>query len=120
MRRPHNVLVVDDNPINLEILEELLAENDFAVHTALNADHALKIATRHSPQIILLDVMLPDIDGYDLCRQLRHLPQTENARIIMVTAKAMPSEMATGYDAGADAYITKPFDDSDLFEAMRT
>lgn len=119
MRRPHHVLVVDDNLTNLEILEELLEDNDFIVHKARNAEAAIKIASRHSPRIILLDVMMPDVDGYDLCRRLRQLPQTSDARVIMVTAKSMPSEMASGYDSGADAYITKPFDDAELFEAMR-
>jgi DNA-binding response OmpR family regulator len=120
MRQPHHVLIVDDNPTNLEILEEYLSDNDYVVHTALTADEALRIASRHSPRIILLDVMLPGMDGYDLCRRLRKLTDTANARIIMVTAKAMPSERAHGYDAGADAYITKPFDDAELFAAMRT
>jgi DNA-binding response OmpR family regulator len=120
MRRPHHVLVVDDNPSNLEILEELLADNDFVVHNAMNACGAMKLAERHSPRIILLDVMLHGTDGYDLCRLLRRLPQTADARIVMVTAKNMPSEMAQGYDAGADAYITKPFDCAELFAAMRS
>jgi DNA-binding response OmpR family regulator len=64
--------------------------------------------------------MLPGIDGYDICRKLRGMPDLSDVQIIMVTAKAMPSERAMGFDAGADAYITKPFDEAELLAAIRS
>ena len=118
MARRKRILVVDDNPVNREILEEILAD-DHEVFMAANGSDALKLAEWYRPQIVLLDVMLPGLDGYDICRKLRTMPAMNGARIVMVSAKAMPSELARGIDAGADAYITKPFDDGDLVEAIR-
>jgi two-component system cell cycle response regulator len=63
--------------------------------------------------------MMPGLDGYSICRKLRGMPGMSDARIVMVTAKAMPSEQEQGFAAGADAYITKPFDDADLWAAIR-
>jgi two-component system cell cycle response regulator len=118
MGRRKRILVVDDNPVNREIIEEIL-DGEHEVLMAANGSDALKLAERYRPQVVLLDVMLPGLDGYDICRKLRAMPSTAEARIIMVSAKAMPSERAQGIDAGADDYITKPFDDGDLVEAIR-
>ncbi|HEX3655348.1 MAG TPA: response regulator [Pirellulales bacterium] len=111
------VLVVDDNAINLEICQEIL-EQEFTVFTASNAREAIQRAQQHQPQIVLLDVMLPGVDGLEICRRLRQLPEMRLARIIMVSAKAMLSERTAGMDAGADAYLTKPFDYDDLLAAI--
>jgi CheY-like chemotaxis protein len=119
MRPATRVLVVDDNPINIEIVTEAL-EDDFQILPASNADEALELVERFQPRIVLLDVMLPGMDGYELCRRIRTAPGMLSARIVMVTAKAMPSEESFGYDAGADAYVTKPFEDVDLLSAMRS
>jgi CheY-like chemotaxis protein len=118
MSRRQRVLVVDDNAVNREIIEEILA-SDFQVLMAENGTEAVSMAQRHHPSVVLLDVMLPGADGYAICRRLRSMPGMADLRIIMVTAKAMPSERARGFDAGADAYVTKPFDDGDLVAAIR-
>jgi CheY-like chemotaxis protein len=117
MNKPKNVLVVDDNPNNVEILHEIL-DGSYRIFDADNGTRALELAHRHLPRIVLLDVMLPNMDGYEVCRRLRKIPGMESARIIMVSAKAMPSELHAGFSAGADAYVTKPFDDEDLLTAM--
>jgi CheY-like chemotaxis protein len=117
MHSPARILVVDDNQINLEICQEIL-DRDFKVFTATNAHEALRLARQHAPQIVLLDIMLPGVDGLEACRRLRQLPETRWATIIMVSAKAMPSERAAGFAAGADAYVTKPFDYDDLLSAI--
>ena len=117
MTKQKRVLVVDDNPVNREIIEEILA-SDFKVLMAADGADAIRIAERYLPQVVLLDVMLPGLDGYDICRRLRAMPGMASARITMVTAKAMPSERARGFDAGADAHITKPFDDVELVAAL--
>jgi len=119
MLRPKRVLVVDDNPVNREIIDEVLSD-DYEVIMAANGPEALLLAERFQPQVVLLDVMLPGMDGYDLCRKLRSMPDSSGARIIMVTAKAMPSERASGLEAGADAYLTKPFDETDLLAVVRS
>jgi CheY-like chemotaxis protein len=118
MRISKTVLVVDDNPLNLEICREIL-DGDYEVLTARDGAEAIRLASRHKPGVILLDIMLPKMDGYETCRKLRNVSATRNAAIIMVSAKAMPSERAEGLAAGADFYLTKPFDDSELLEAIR-
>jgi DNA-binding response OmpR family regulator len=92
--------------------------NDFEVIMAANGPDALKLAERLHPNLVLLDVKLPGMDGYEICRALRSMVDLSQTRIIMVTAKAMPSERARGLEAGADAYLTKPFDERDLLVAM--
>jgi two-component system cell cycle response regulator len=80
---------------------------------------ALEMTRRLQPRIVLLDVMLPGIDGYEVCRRMRAMPGMSQSTIIMVSAKAMPSEQALGIEAGADGYLTKPFDDGELRSSIR-
>ena len=119
MARRKKVLVVDDNPMNLEIVDEIL-NGEYEMLLTDNGPDALRLAARHRPCVALLDVMLPGLDGYDICQKLRATPGLADLRIVMVSAKAMPSERARGFDAGADAYVTKPFDDGDLLSAIRS
>ena len=118
MSVPKKILVVDDNANNVEVIHEIL-DGDYEVIDAANGWEALEIAERLAPQFVLLDVMLPIIDGYEICRKMRQLPGMKRARIIIVSAKAMPSERRLGLDAGADDYLTKPFDDGELLTVLR-
>ena len=102
MSRRNRILVVDDNPMNREIMEEVLGQ-EYELHLAKNGIEALQQAERLLPRVILLDVMLPGLNGYQLCDKIRHMPNLSETYIIMVTAKAMPSERAQGFAAGADA-----------------
>jgi CheY-like chemotaxis protein len=111
------ILVVDDNPANLEICREIL-DDGFDVVTARGGVEAIRIASERSPQVVVLDVMMPGIDGYETCRRLRLMPSMRDVRIIMVSAKAMPAERAQGLAAGADTYLSKPFDESELVAAI--
>ncbi len=113
------ILVVDDNPANLEICQETLDEA-FEVVTARGGAEAIRIASARRPRVVLLDVMMPGIDGYETCRRLRELPDSRGMRIIMVSAKAMAAERALGLDAGANAYLSKPFDESELIAAINS
>jgi len=119
MNAHKRVLVVDDNPTNLEIFQEML-DGEYLVLAAKDGAESLAMARRFLPRVVLLDVMLPGIDGYEVCRKMRGIAGMSDARIIMVSAKAMPSERVAGLSAGADAYITKPFDDAELMAAIRT
>src|SRR4051812_2449905 len=105
LRRDRKVLAVDDNPVNLEIVAELLGDY-YRVKFAQSGREAIQIAERFQPGIILLDVMMPDMDGLQACRALRVIPGINDSTIIMISAKAMPSEQAAGIRAGADDYIT--------------
>jgi two-component system, cell cycle response regulator len=118
MAQLQQVLVVDDNQTNCEVIQEMLAD-EYDVLTATNGLDALAMAEQHQPDIVLLDFMLPGINGLEVCQRLRHLSKMSRTRIIIVSAKAMPSERAQGLAAGANAYITKPFDYSDLMTAIR-
>lgn len=118
LRKDRRVLAVDDNPINLEIVAELLGDR-YRVKFAQSSAEAIRVAEKFQPGIILLDVMMPDTDGLRTCQLLRAIPGLSDSAIIMVSAKAMPSEQAAGIRAGADEYITKPFDDNELLEVLR-
>lgn len=118
MNQLQKVLVVDDNPVNLAVLYEIL-EDDYEVEYARNGHDAIRIAEECLVDIILLDVMMPGMDGLEVCRRLRANLTLKDAIIIMVSAKAMPSERAAGIVAGADDYITKPFNEMHLLETIR-
>lgn len=118
MNSTRTILAVDDNPINLGILEEILA-GDYRLKIAQTGQEALRLAEQCLPAVVLLDVMMPGMDGLEICRRLRELPGLSKTAIIMVSAKAMPSEREAGLRAGADDYITKPFDDVELLDTLR-
>ena len=118
MHAKKKILGVDDNPTNLAVLEEML-EEDYEFRTAATGEEALSIASEFRPELILLDVMMPGIDGYEVCRRLRADAVLRHAKIIMVSAKAMVSERMKGYEAGADDYVTKPFEQEELLAKVR-
>lgn len=102
------VLVVDDTPENIDVMSGIL-RSDYKVKAALSGQKALKIAqSTPAPDIILLDVMMPEMDGYEVCRELKSNPQTKNIPVIFVTAKDTESDETFGLDLGAVDYITKP------------
>jgi len=107
------ILAVDDNPTNLAILEELLGD-DYEVVTASSGSEALERAESLRPSLVLLDVMMPDMSGYEVCARLRATRAMRHAKIIMVSAKALVNERLEGYQAGADDYVTKPFETDEL------
>ncbi len=118
MQRQSRILLVDDNSTNLEILEEMLGE-EYHWEAATSGEEALEIAPDFQPDLILLDVMMPGINGYETCRRIRANPTLRNVKIVMVSAKALVSERLEGYDAGADDYLTKPFDEEELLDKVR-
>jgi len=102
------VLVVDDTPENIDVLSGVLRD-DYRVKAALNGERALKIANAESkPDIILLDIMMPEIDGYEVCRQLKANPATQKIPVIFITAKNQEADEQKGFEIGAVDYITKP------------
>ena len=101
------VLVVEDDPHILLGLEEVLKTDGFEVVSCNRGDHALAAVQKHHPSLILLDVMLPGLSGYDICRQLR--AKSVKTPILMLTAKGQEIDKVVGLDLGADDYVTKPF-----------
>ncbi len=118
MQCKQKILAVDDNPMNNDIVVETL-EDEFHLQVAGSGEEALAIATSFCPDIVLLDIMMPGIDGYETCRRLRANDATATCKIIMLSAKAMTSERLKGYDAGADDYLTKPFEPEELLSKVR-
>lgn len=113
MNKTIKVLVVDDDPRNVRILEELLSE-DFIVDAAYDGNSALDKVFTFRPDIILLDVMMPDLSGLEVSRKIREDDKCRTIKIILVSGKAILAERLEGYEAGADDYITKPFDHQEL------
>lgn len=117
------ILVVDDDQLIAGFLNELLSEAGYdvrLVHTGQAALDQLDAAERDEIDLVLLDVMLPDVDGYTVCRRLRSSPRTERLLIIMVTGRDKPTEKTLGFDIGADDYIPKPFDPQELLARVRS
>jgi len=108
------VLVVDDEPDALELIDYNLKGAGYQVFTAANGTRALELAQRHLPDLIILDLMLPEIDGIEVCKILRRNTETQDIPIIMLTAKADEIDRVIGLEVGADDYVTKPFSPREL------
>jgi two-component system cell cycle response regulator len=114
------VLVVDDVPANVKLLEARLSAEYFDVVTASGGEEALAICERAECDLVLLDVMMPDMDGFEVCRRLKCNPQTHHIPVVMVTALDQPSDRVRGLEAGADDFLTKPVSDVALIARVRS
>lgn len=102
------ILVVDDEPDILEFMQYNLKKEGYAVELASNGLEAIQIAKKEKPDLIILDVMMPDLDGIETCKELRELPEFKNTLIAFLTARNEDFTQIAGFEAGADDYITKP------------
>lgn len=105
-----NILVVDDTVANLELLETILHQNGYDVRTSISGEMALKSIEMQTPCLILLDIMMPGIDGYETCKRIKQNPLYKDIPIIFLSAKSEMSDKLKGFDVGAVDYLTKPFD----------
>ena len=108
------VLVVDDVPANVKLLEARLSAEYFDVVTAMNGLEALAICDKAECDIVLLDVMMPDMDGFEVCRRIKANRKTHHIPVVMVTALDHPSDRVKGLSAGADDFLTKPVNPIEL------
>jgi two-component system cell cycle response regulator len=113
------VLVVDDIVANVKLLEARLRAEYFEVMTASSGFEALEICARESADLVLLDVMMPGLDGFEVCRRLKADPKTQNIPVVMVTALDQPSDRIQGFEAGADDFLTKPVNDVALITRVK-
>ena len=114
------VLVVDDTPANVKLLADLLAVKGFAVATAVNGEEALAKVASDAPDIVLLDVMMPGLSGYDVCRRIRAEPATALLPVVLVTSLDPQGERVKGIEAGADDFLSKPINQAELFARVRS
>lgn len=113
------VLIADDEPNIVISLEFLMQQGGYEIRTVSNGDDALRAAGEFRPHLLLLDIMLPDRNGFEVCQLLRESPDLNKVKIVMLTAKGREAEVAKGLALGADAYITKPFATRELLETVR-
>ncbi|MGI4791523.1 MAG: response regulator transcription factor [Janthinobacterium lividum] len=114
----YKILVVDDEPTIVRLMEFILARQGHEMIAAVNGEEALhKIRTQH-PDLVLLDIMMPRIDGYEVAQQVRADPMTASLPIIMLSAKAQEEDIRKGVDVGVDEYITKPFSPEHLVHVV--
>jgi len=116
---PAKILIVDDDPDIQRLLGYTLKQEGYETVVAVDGSEALKSWSRDKPDLILLDLMLPHMDGLEICRNLRSHPQTSDIPIIMITAKAEESDRIVGLEMGADDYITKPFSPREVLARVK-
>jgi len=120
LRTPPSILIVEDNPANLDILESRLKAQHYDVLTATDGEAGLAMAREKQPDLILLDIMMPKMNGLEVCRRLKKDSTIPFIPIIMVTAKADSRDVVAGLDAGADEYLTKPVDPTALVARVKS
>jgi two-component system, cell cycle response regulator len=114
------ILIVDDVPASVRLLAAKLNNEYYEILTAIDGHQALKAVAEHDPDLVLLDVMMPDIDGFNVCRRIKEDPKTTHIPVVMITALGGRDDRIQGLNAGADDFLTKPVDDTMLFARIRS
>ena len=110
-----NILLVDDTPNNLRLLSAMLSEQGYEVRRVINGQMALKTAQAHPPDLILLDIKMPDMNGYEVCQHLKAIDQTQNIPVIFISALDEALDKVKAFAVGGVDYITKPFSEEEVF-----
>ena len=113
------ILIVDDDPNILMSLEFLMNKNGYEVRVARNGKEALDIVNKDTPDLVLLDIMMPDVDGYAICKHIKSTAKLKNTKVVFLSAKTKESDIQKGYDLGASLYVTKPFSTRDLMKEIK-
>lgn len=116
---PKRVLIADDEANIVASLEFLMEQAGYEVKIAADGNEALALVASFAPDLVLLDVMMPGRNGYEVCQRLKGDPATRDVKVVMLSAKGRDIEVAKGLDLGADAYVTKPFSTRDLAVRIR-
>lgn len=120
MKSPAKILVVDDTPRNVKLLADLLTVKGYAVVTAASGQEALDKIDCEQPDLVLLDVVMPEMSGYEVCRKIREIPETRALPVVMVTALDPSEERIKGIEAGADDFLTKPINQAELLARVKS
>jgi DNA-binding response OmpR family regulator len=113
------ILIVDDEPSIVAAVEFLLQRSGYEVHVARDGDEALKLVEATHPDLVLLDVMMPQKSGYEVCKRIRERADWRHIKIIMLSAKGRDAEVSRGLSMGADIYVTKPFSTRELMDKIK-
>jgi len=116
-RRPR-VLIVDDDPLIRHVVRAVLEDGSYDLDEAASGEEALRVAAGHPPDVVLLDVMMPGIDGFEVAARMKKDARLKGAVVVMLTAKDAPEDRRRGMEAGADVYFTKPFSPLELLTTL--
>ncbi|MBX7051935.1 MAG: response regulator [Flavobacteriales bacterium] len=118
MKKQGRILIVDDEPNILLSLDFLMRRGGYEVFIARNGTEAMELLDKHSPDLVVLDIMMPDVDGYYICRHIKTSGKHPSCKVVFLSAKSKESDIKTGMDMGADAYLTKPFSTRQLMQKV--
>ena len=116
---PATILVVDDSPTELRLVTLALQRQGYEILTATDGDQAIAKAAATRPGLIVLDVVMPKKNGFQVCRELKTTPETQDVKVLLLTSKNQPTDRFWGMKQGADEYMTKPFDEAALLAAVK-
>ena len=119
-KSPPKIVIADDNPQNVELMEAYLADVDCDLRTARDGEETLRVVEEFKPDLLLLDVMMPRLSGFEVCRKIRSNPETSDLLILMVTALNEASDFERGVQAGTDDFLTKPVNKVELLCRIRS
>jgi two-component system alkaline phosphatase synthesis response regulator PhoP len=114
------ILVADDEPALLRLLEFVLGRRGYVIQGVTNGNAAIEVLKTESPELVILDVMMPGLDGYEVLTFIRETPRLEGLPVVMLTARAQLDDIQRGLTLGADAYLAKPFDPEELFSVVES
>jgi len=114
-----SILIVEDSPTEQRLMQKMLEDGGYRVIVASDGNEAVLVAQREKPALMLLDVVLPGLNGFQICRQLKSSAETRSIRIVLVTSKNQEADKFWGLKQGADEYLTKPFKSEDLLASVR-
>src|SRR5262249_8688189 len=117
---PARILIADDNPQGVELLEAYLSDGDYDIRTAADGEQTLHVVAAWKPDLILLDIMMPKISGFEVCKRLRANPHTHDLGVIMITALDDSSDIERAVEAGTNDFVTKPINKSELLLRVRS
>lgn len=115
----NKILLVDDEPNILLSLDFLMRKAGYQVLLARNGTEALQSIEEHLPKLVILDIMMPDVDGYQICKTIKSTKKFQSIKVLFLSAKSKDSDIAKGINIGADAYITKPFANKNLLDKVK-
>lgn len=118
--RPQRILIADDNPQGAELLEAYLSGTDYELRTASDGEQTLKQVEEWHPDLILLDIMMPKISGFEVCKRIRARAETRDIAVLMITALDQPSDIERAVEAGTDEFLSKPINKNELILRVRS